>query len=95
MKAPQKVLIINQMYNNESKDIYKFLIEDKGITALEFPSGIFQMVGSCNGIICLLDNDDYKRFCLWNFAIRRKPTVPMNPHLQKSFNVDRCYMFLL
>ena len=62
---------------------------DRG-TQIEFPFDIsrvnlcFRVVGCCNGVVCLCDDDDFMEvefrldmIILWNPSIRRKLTLPL------------------
>ncbi|GKD81517.1 F-box/kelch-repeat protein-like protein [Tanacetum coccineum] len=80
---PQKYFIREHaQYNRNSVGFSTqcFLLE-KGYTGLKsdkYLSYCFTIVGSCNGIICLL-NRGVQSITLWNPSIRRKLTVPAYP----------------
>ncbi|GJR95456.1 F-box/kelch-repeat protein-like protein [Tanacetum coccineum] len=57
-----------------------------GLKSIKFRSSDFCIVGSCNGILCVIDKKvwDYSKnkqlsLDLWNLSIRRKLSVPVNP----------------
>ncbi|GJT35821.1 F-box/kelch-repeat protein-like protein [Tanacetum coccineum] len=74
-------------------DIYTLHSEDQllmypecvnmSVPAVKFPVGKGNIAGSCNGIICLLNNG--KGISLWNPSIRRILTLPDNPFVRTSF----------
>lgn len=51
----------------------------------EYPSYEFEIVGSCNGIVCMFEYNVGK-ITLWNPSIRRKLALPHHPSL-KNFSV--------
>lgn len=54
----------------------------KDIMPVKIPGLYPEIVGSCNGIICMVDySNDECRICLWNFSIRRKLIIPDHPSL--------------
>ncbi|KAK9078848.1 hypothetical protein SSX86_002906 [Deinandra increscens subsp. villosa] len=94
----QKVLIRHLTYcgNYEFKDIYTLHDGDQlpldpgsgytGIPGVEFPHGTKQIIGSCNGILCLQDNRN--NICLWNVSIRRELIVPSCPLKSSSHTIS-------
>ncbi|KAJ0701622.1 putative F-box domain-containing protein [Helianthus annuus] len=54
-----------------------------GIPAVEFHNQgrLTEVVGSCNGILCLRDKEN---IILWNFSIRRKLVIPLHPLLKST-----------
>ncbi|XP_071715202.1 F-box/kelch-repeat protein At3g06240-like [Rutidosis leptorrhynchoides] len=56
-----------------------------GITGVEFGDIKSKIVGSCNGILCMVEFvDSYWSITLWNFLIRHKLTIPRDPRLKVS-----------
>ncbi|GKA12791.1 F-box/kelch-repeat protein-like protein [Tanacetum coccineum] len=51
------------------------------ITALDFPMG--KIVGSCNGLLCLLDN--LTGISIWNPSLRRILILPYHPSLRSFY----------
>ncbi|KAK9078847.1 hypothetical protein SSX86_002905 [Deinandra increscens subsp. villosa] len=88
LQSPQKVLIRHTRHY-EFKDIYTLHSGDRlplfpgpgyvGIPGVELPPShsLFRssIVGSCNGILCVLDCNNIS---LWNLSIRRRLIVPNN-----------------
>lgn len=97
-KNLQKVLIKHRTLRS-SGELYTLHSEDllplggyMGITPVEFPSNDFNIIGSCNGILCVFDAD--KHMTLWNPSIRRKLTVPSHQHsFRDSFESSSVYGF--
>ncbi|KAI3746244.1 hypothetical protein L6452_08668 [Arctium lappa] len=97
----QKVLIKHTTYcqGRPTGDLYTLHLEDrlplseyKGITPVEFPNKDFNIIGSCNGILCVFGVD--KLITLWNPSIRRKLTVPSHQYyFQDSFEGFNVYGF--
>ncbi|MFS7981818.1 putative F-box domain-containing protein [Helianthus anomalus] len=93
-KNPPKLLIKHHTYcgNLEFKDIYTLHPVDQlpldsssgyiRIPGVEFPHGSKEVIGSCNGILCLRSNGSY--ISLWNLSIRRELIVPRVPCLTLS-----------
>lgn len=46
----------------------------------EYPSYIFEIVGSCNGILCMFEYE-VRKITLWNPSIRRRLALPHHPSL--------------
>ncbi|GJX72596.1 F-box/kelch-repeat protein-like protein [Tanacetum coccineum] len=108
LRSPQKVLIYHQKFNEETGFVEHFStlhLEDQlalcsteeyveGKTAVRFPFTCFQIVGSCNGILCLLT---YRSdIALWNPSIRRILKVPACPSFHSysephTFCIGFCY----
>ncbi|GKC16542.1 F-box/kelch-repeat protein-like protein [Tanacetum coccineum] len=80
LRSPQKFLFTHNTVNGCFYTLHSHdqlpLSPDygyDGITPFEFPLTYWRIVGSCNGILCLLDNEN--NFILWNPSIRRKQTI--------------------
>ncbi|KAI3790275.1 hypothetical protein L2E82_03204 [Cichorium intybus] len=92
IRSPQKLLFRHRTYHKQfidDEDFSTLHAENQlplcprrryiGITAVKFPMRRdFRIVGSCNGILCLYDRDEYT-ISLWNPSIRRKLTLPDCP----------------
>ncbi|KAI3790307.1 hypothetical protein L2E82_03257 [Cichorium intybus] len=88
---PEKLLIRHRKYPSK-EDYYTLHSEDQlplcprrgyfGITPVQFPyKQSFDIVGSCNGILCLFENGNTRNISLWNPSIRRKLPVPGCPQI--------------
>lgn len=80
LRSPQKLLLTHDTMNGRFYTLHSHdqlpLSPDygyDGITPFEFPLMYWRIVGSCNGILCLLDNEN--SFIMWNPSIRRKQTI--------------------
>ncbi|KAI3499902.1 hypothetical protein L1887_35716 [Cichorium endivia] len=95
IRSQQKVLIRHRTYKRkkgEYGEFYTLHPQDQlplcptwgynGIGPVKYPSTSSNIVGSCDGIICLFDYETHL-ISLWNPSIRRKITLPDCPR--------RCY----
>nr|XP_043633542.1 F-box/kelch-repeat protein At3g23880-like [Erigeron canadensis] len=89
--TPLKLLVKHypldpKFWHSRSRFVYTLLSEDKlsldyqtalsmDVAERDLPSKDFEVVGSCNGILCVVDKQ--KIFTLWNPSIRRKLTIPL------------------
>lgn len=85
-KNPQKVLLRQQvlvkekMYYREEYIEYFYTLhpdQSTGIKPVNLPRSNFDIIGSCNGILYLIEFGT--NISLWNPSIRRKRTLPANP----------------
>ncbi|KAI3715073.1 hypothetical protein L6452_22040 [Arctium lappa] len=93
-KILQKILIRHRIFceNGDVEEVCTLHSENRlplcptsgyvGITPVDFPSNHSDIVGSCNGILCLFDHEI--GIILWNPSIRRKLIVPHHPSLRDS-----------
>ncbi|GKC05710.1 F-box/kelch-repeat protein-like protein [Tanacetum coccineum] len=88
----EKVLVRQRLHKEEDKDTYTVHLRDPELSldqdygylsnkGIELPYRDSPIVGSCNGIICLVKS---REFTLWNFSIRSKLDVPHHPSSRAS-----------
>ena len=88
-KTPKILIRHSTIFDREDIDMYTLHSEnrfvssnpewlDVSIPAVKFPAPMGDIVGSCNGILCLFDYSD-DTIKLWNPSIRRLKTLPPTP----------------
>nr|XP_043633386.1 F-box/kelch-repeat protein At3g23880-like [Erigeron canadensis] len=80
VNAPLKLIVKRHLYR--TRVVYYTLFSESkfhmDVAEDDLPSRGFEVVGSCNGILCVVDKDMV--FSLWNPTIRRKLTIPVPPY---------------
>lgn len=87
VKSPRKVVFRHRNFYQlkDYREFYGLYPEEKHYSKMlvdQLPSSKFDIVGSCNGIICLLDFYSGFNICLWNPSIGRKLTL--TPSIRKA-----------
>lgn len=91
-KTPQKVIVRQQNHYGKDGHIILYTLDPEdhyaSLKSVNFSSIDFHIVGSCNGIICVIQKEvklpligtlGESSLCLWNPSIRRKLNVPSHP----------------